>query len=755
MRYLLLIAFVLSVPSLFHAQQSSLPATYPVIPKPASLEARPGTFVINEGTRVMVEEKSAVLGDLAAFLAARLGQSTGYTLPVVTGGRSQGLKNVILLALTGGKEHQGAEGYELTVNGDRVRVSGAAPAGVFYGLQTLFQLLPVEFEHGSPVYGIRWEIPGVVVRDAPRFSWRGMHLDVGRHFSSKASVMKYIDLLSRYKFNTFHWHLTDDQGWRVEIKKYPRLTEVGSWRRETLGDSQPVGGFYTQEEVKEVVAYAGARFITVVPEIEMPGHAFAALASYPELSCTGGPFQVQTVWGVFDDVFCAGNEKTFAFLEGVLGEVLELFPSLFIHIGGDECPKTRWKTCPKCQARIAREGLANEHELQSYVIRRIEKFLQSRGRRVIGWDEILEGGLAPNATVMSWRGIVGGIEAARAGHDVVMTPSSHCYLDYYQGLTGEPKAIGGYLTMEKVYSFEPVPAELNATEGTHILGVQGNVWTEYIPTFQQIEYMAFPRACALSEVAWTNPARKNFPEFTARLGAHFDRLTARGVNFRVPPPTGFEGTVLFVADTIVRIGNPVAGATIRYTLDGTEPTAASPRVDGPIPIGKSLELRARTFLPNGKASVVPIGYFSVIDPAVHGVSYRVFDGIRATRKEIELLPLLAQGSMYGVETEPSPLSRDSLTVLCSSVLDVEREGLYEFTLRADEKATLTVDGYPVATDSTTERWKQADGRVFLGRGPHRLWMANFRAGRRTGIDLQVRGPGLALQRIPAAMLRRE
>jgi len=423
------------------------------------------------------------------------------------------------------------EWHTVSVRPDGISVMAPSEAGLFRGSRTLIQLLEQSRESGS--------IPCLTITDWPRFQWRGMHLDACRHFWSVEFTKKYIDLLARYKMNTFHWHLTEDQGWRIEIKKYPKLTEVGAWRSGSqIGpysrreyDSIPYGGFYTQEQIREVVAYAKARHITVVPEIEMPGHAMAALAAYPYMGCTGGPYEVQKGWGVFDDVFCAGSDRVFAVLEDVLTEVMELFPGEYIHIGGDECPKERWKTCGECQSRMKEEGLKDEHELQSYFIQRIEKFVNSKGRKIIGWDEILEGGLAPNVAVMSWRGIEGGVAAAKQKHNVVMSPGSHCYFDHYQGdPANEPLAIGGYTTVQKVYSYEPVPAELNAEEAKYILGAQGNVWTEYILTPEQVEYMAVPRMLALAEVLWTPKAKRDEQDFIRRLETEFPRLEAMEVN---------------------------------------------------------------------------------------------------------------------------------------------------------------------------------------------------------------------------------
>jgi hexosaminidase len=415
---------------------------------------------------------------------------------------------------------------------DNVVISGST-TGIFHGLQTVIQILiKTKPQRATLEYDSQFlMVPVCKIIDSPRYSWRGMHLDVCRHFFTKEEVKKYIDYLALYKFNVFHWHLTEDQGWRIEIKKYPKLTEVGSKRKETMigkpvkdqkYDGRPHEGYYTQEDIKEIVAYASARHITIVPEIEMPGHSLAALASYPQYSCTGGPFEVGTRWGVFDDVYCAGNDSVFRFLQDVLDEVCALFPSTYIHIGGDECPKERWKTCAKCQKRIKDEKLKDEHELQSYFIQRIEKYLNSKGRQIIGWDEILEGGLAPNASVMSWRGTQGGIDAAKLGHYVVMSPGKPCYFDHYQSKnkTAEPLAIGGFNPVDSVYSYEPTPKILKEEEKKYIMGAQGNVWTEYITTFRQVEYMSIPRMCALSEVLWTMPGKKNYPDFKKRLIMH-------------------------------------------------------------------------------------------------------------------------------------------------------------------------------------------------------------------------------------------
>jgi len=491
-----------------------------IIPKPVSVKTFEGFFNINEATVLQynfdIEKGALIIETLTTHL------SDYYKMESIAQQAAKGKsKNSIFLQLSDNKKIN-KEGYKLKVNKNGVLIEASDLNGLFYGVQSLIQMMPSESGAREIV-----EVPFAVVEDYPRFAWRGLHLDVCRHFMPKEFVFKYLDFMAMHKLNTFHFHLTEDQGWRIEIKKYPLLTEIGSKRKETLigsartskeYDGIPHEGFYTQEDIKEIVKYAADRFITVVPEIEMPGHALAALASYPDLGCTGGPYEVSTRWGIFHDVMCAGKESTFEFLENVMAEVLELFPSEYIHIGGDECPKTKWKECPLCQQRIADEGLKDEHELQSYFIQRVEKFLNSKGRILIGWDEILEGGLAPNAAVMSWRGEAGGIEAAKQKHNVVMSPGTHCYLDHYQAdPKTQPLAIGGFTPLDKIYAYEPVPDSLTVEEAKYIMGAQGNVWTEYMKTSDHVEYMVYPRAAALAEVVWSPKGERDYNEFLERL----------------------------------------------------------------------------------------------------------------------------------------------------------------------------------------------------------------------------------------------
>jgi hexosaminidase len=497
---------------------------YDLIPYPNSLKAQSGQFVLDNHTKLILPDvANDTIFAIANELVEQIQKASGILLTEDTFETEQSIIFII-------NKEKPEEAYSLNIDEKRVLIEASAPSGFFYAIQTLRQLFPEAVYGNEVAQNTEWTLPCVNIEDAPRFKYRGMHLDVSRHFFDVKEVKRYIDLLALHKLNRFHWHLTDDQGWRIEIKNYPELTDIGSIRKKTMilkewenYDHTPYGGFYTQKEIREIVEYASHRFITVIPEIDLPGHMMAALASYPELGCTGGPYDVSGQWGVREDVLCVGKESTFTFLENVFTEILDLFPSEYIHIGGDECPKDRWEKCPHCQAKIKKLGLKPddkyqaEHYLQSYTISRIEQFLNANGRRIIGWDEILEGGLAPNATVMSWRGIDGGKEAALQNHSAIMTPNSHLYFDQYQSQDAgnEPFAIGGYLPVEKVYSFEPVPDEFPEENRKYIIGVQANLWTEYITTNEQLEYMLLPRLAALSEVQWTQAGQKNWDRFLA------------------------------------------------------------------------------------------------------------------------------------------------------------------------------------------------------------------------------------------------
>ncbi|MCC6124812.1 MAG: family 20 glycosylhydrolase [Pirellulales bacterium] len=511
-----------------------------LVPAPAALKFREGSFELNAKTFIAASPGTEAE---AERLAAALRVSTGLPLPVK---QEKAAADCIALELDKPLEATlGLEGYRLSVAPSGVAIQAAGEAGLFYGGITFRQLLPPEAFGKSAAKDVAWKAPCVEIADAPRFVWRGLLIDMARHYQPLEFIKKLVDAMAMQKMNVLQIHLTDDQGWRIEIKKYPRLTEVGSIRKESplredrnRGDGKQYGPFfYTQEQLRDLVAYAQARHVTILPEIEMPGHAVGALASYPEYSCTGGPFETKTRWAIHEDIFCVGNEKTVEFLKDVLSEAIEIFPSEFIHIGGDEAPRVRWRNCPKCQALIKEKGLKNEAQLQTYLNRRIEEFLISKGRRLLGWDEILEGGLTPGATVMSWRGMNGGIAAANAGHDVVMSPTKPCYLDFSQSRApGEPHAIGGYNPLDSVYAFEPVPPNLPEAKRKHILGTQGNLWGEFLVTPGDVEYFGFPRAAALAEVAWSPAKDRNFANFHGRLERHLKRLDQIPIGYRKLDP---------------------------------------------------------------------------------------------------------------------------------------------------------------------------------------------------------------------------
>ncbi len=528
--------------------QAEQPGPLALVPQPLKMVRRAGAFELTRGAAILVDENSQQAAQIGKQLAERINRGTSLELTVAPVESRAAVRHAILLTTKRANAALGPEGYTLEVAPEGVVISAVAGPGLFYGVQTLLQLLPpAVFRSASGEPAATWIMPAVRIEDRPRFPWRMLLLDVARHFFSKKEVENFIDVMAQHKLNILQLHLTDGEGWRIEIKRYPRLAQSGGWRNGILWDLDPqqgtaygpdgrYGGFYRQSEMREIIAYAKARYVTLLPEIEMPGHCGAALSVYPQYSCTGGPFRREKTGGGAGP-YCVGNDATFAFLEGVLAEVIDLFPGKYIHVGGDEVQKTNWKKCPQCRARMRQEGLKDENELQSYFIRRIEKFLNARQRTLVGWDEILEGGVAPNAVVMSWRGIEGGIAAAGAGHDVVMTPLSHCYFDFYQAKTGEPRAIGGFLPLETVYAFEPVPAALAADKVHHVLGGGGNLWTEFVPNYAHVQYMVYPRACAMAETLWTEPQQKSWDEFTRRLGTHLQRLKAQAVNYRQPRPT--------------------------------------------------------------------------------------------------------------------------------------------------------------------------------------------------------------------------
>jgi len=731
---------------------SAMPASGPsLIPLPASMIPEGGSFHLGAAVRLATPGDDEDLQGIAERWAAQVRSTTGWTVPVVTEPCARG---DICLRRGGDDPPAEAEAYTLVVARDSVALTGSDPAGVFYGLQTLTQMLPAG---RTPATGL--DLPATRIVDRPRFPYRGMHLDEGRHFFGPEFVKRYIDQLARYKINHFHWHLTEDQGWRIEIRRYPRLTEVGAYRSETVveknfepyvGDGVRYGGYYTQAEIRDIVAYAAERYVTIVPEIELPGHSLAALAAYPELACTDGPFEVGTRWGVFEDVYCPKDE-TFTFLENVLTEVMELFPGEYIHIGGDEVPKTRWEASDVAQAVMDREGLADEAELQSWFVRRIEAFLNRHGRRLIGWDEILEGGLAPDATVMSWRGLAGGIDAARQGHDVIMTPNSALYFDYYQGSPDEePLAIGGSLPLEQVYAFDPVPEELTPAEARHIRGAQGNVWTEYMKTEEQVEYMVFPRMLALAELAWSPREARNFEDFTRRLPWHLARLDSDGIRYRIPDVVGPEGRRLTLEDHVTVQLRAAASGSIRYTVDGSDPSRDSPGYAEPL----RLDLRRgpvtvamRVVLPDGREGPIRRARFEQATPRPAAlVDAELESGLRVELIEGDFRRVADFRRGTSVRRDPvadvtipawAPAERFGLRFL--GYLSVPEDAVYRFRLTSDDGSVLRFAGATVLDHDGLHGAAAAEADVALSRGLHPIEVLFFQAGGGRTLKLEMAG----------------
>ena len=591
------------------SEKRTLNSDYEIIPKPLDVNCKgDASFLLKDGVAVIYPENNRKMQDNAEFLVDYVERQTGVKLTSHAGMPVDGA-----ICLTLDLSDDNAEAYKLIVNDKRVCISGASEAGVFYGIQTLRKSLPVAQD-------INVNLSAVEIYDKPRFAYRGAMLDVARHFYTVDEVKTFIDMLALHNINRFHWHLTDDQGWRIEIKKYPKLMSVASERKETvvgrwysgIYDGKPYGGYYTQDELRDVIDYAAKRHITIIPEVDLPGHMQAALTAYPELGCTGGPYEVRTIWGVSQDVLCVGNDFTLQFVKDVLSEVADIFPSEYIHIGGDECPKVRWEKCPKCQERIKSLGLKSdakhtkEQRLQSYMIQEAAKYLKEKGKRIIGWTEILEGGLVPDATLMSWIGESGGIEAAYQHHDVIMTPNTYLYFDYYQSkkVEDEPLAIGGYLPIEKTYNYEPMPKELTKEEQQYIKGVQANLWTEYIPVFSQVQYMVLPRLGAAAEVQWTDPSKKDYKDFLRRVPHLVAVYDCYGWNCATHV---YDVNVDMKADTVNHVLNvqlsTMADDPIYYTLDGQDPTEKSLKYTKPFTIDQSVVLKTMAVHPDRTSKI--------------------------------------------------------------------------------------------------------------------------------------------------------
>jgi len=706
---------------------------YNIIPYPQTLIPESGVFMFNKKTVIICPDKPEVT-KLAQQFASQFELVTGFKLEIKHISDKDTVNAVVFQMLN--SVDRNSEAYNLRISQKNIRLSAEAGNGFFYGLQSIYQLLP------SDIYGQkrsilkRWTVPCVIINDAPRFAYRGLHLDVGRHFFPVSFIKKYIDAMAIHKMNTFHWHLTEDQGWRIEIKKYPRLTQVGSKRDETLKgyyfenypqqfDGNPYGGFYTQAEARDVVAYAKARFITVIPEIELPGHAQAAIAAYPYLSCTqDSTVKVATKWGVFSEVYCP-RETTFAFLENVLTEVMDIFPSKYIHIGGDECLKDRWKVCPDCQALIKQLNLKNEDGLQSYFVERIEKFVNAKGRQIIGWDEILDGGLAPNATVMSWRGTEGGVAAAKSGHDVIMTPGSHCYFDHYQtNPLNEPTTIGGFLPLKTVYEYEPVPAVLTAAEAKHILGAQANVWSEYMLTTKSVEYMAFPRVSAMAEVVWGSKENRNWSNFRSRMCADFDRYNRLDIQpCRTFYDVQFSSTINDKKKLQVTLDCDYPDVQIHYNTNGKTPTVLDPLYNQPLVLDASARITAAAFV-NGKmigkvtsdsfvvSKLTGLSYTKNVAPGWYngGSTYALTDGKEGNAKVADQWVGLGKGADCEIVFEcsdaqnPVTIERFSLGMLHAVALGVEISPKIQLYGSADGKEYTLIAETKIA-QPTAHNWE--------------------------------------------------
>lgn len=718
-----------------------------IIPVPLELTITDSVtkFAFNSSTSIGITSPDFQVP--AEHLASKLKKAAGLDVKIGESG------NIMLELNT--RVAVGNEGYLLTSTAEGVKIEARTPQGAFYGVQTLLQLLPAEIESPVEVKGIAWEIPAVSIEDEPRFKYRGLMLDVCRHFATVEDIKRQLDVLAMFKINRFHWHLTEDQAWRIEIKQYPKLTEMGSVRIE--GDGTKYGPFfYTQEQIKEVVAYASNLYIDVIPEIEFPGHALAALTGYPEYSCTGGPFkQSRIIWGVEEDVYCVGNEETFKFLENILTEVAALFPSEYFHIGGDECPKVRWQKCPKCQALAGKLGLkvktdANgakhsvEEQLQSYAIQRAEKYLSTLGKKMIGWDEILEGGLAEGAIVMSWRGEEGGIAAANLNHEVVMTPGpGGMYIDHYQGAAEvEPVTIGGYATLEKTYNYEPVPTNLPADKHKFILGAQCNMWTEYCLDVTRMEYQTFPRIIALAEVTWSQPTRKDYKDFERRINNAYARLDFHNINYHIPMPEGvLTQNVVFTGDSAVLEFTNTRNLDMVYTTDGSEPIATSPKYTKPIVLKEAADVKIATLLQTNKMSksrTIPVAK-QTLSPAVtptrnpehanitmgsglkigEGAVMKVAEGLYPSESDYSKAQfgtpqVVKQFWGEGSKHNTFDMNKPSLAIY-EGYVEFPEDGIYTFTTDMDE---LWIDGERVIHNPKMSRHNNNKVQKALATGKH-------------------------------------
>ncbi len=738
-----------------------------IIPAPLSVKITNGQFVLSGETAILFETADDY--GIAKLFHDFLKENYYLDLPLAKN-FIKAPESIIHFS-SSAYNGNNTEGYSLNINSKQIDVSGKGP-GLFYALQTLMQLLPIE-------KAATYKITCAEITDEPRYKYRGMHLDVGRHLFPVSFIKKYIDLLAQYKLNTFHWHLTEDQGWRIEIKKYPKLTQIGGYRNQTLVgnyhdrfpqwfDGTRYGGFYTQDEIKEVVAYASSKFINIIPEIEMPGHSLAALAAYPELACGDdfGQFKVLEKWGISEDVYCAGKDNTFNFLEDVLTEVMALFPGKYIHIGGDESPKSRWKLCKYCQKRIKDNHLKDEHELQSYFIQRIEKFVNSKGRQIIGWDEILEGGLAPNATVMSWRGTEGGITAAKQNHDVVMTPGDIVYFDHLQGKADqEPLSIGGNTTLQEVYSYDPTPASLNLEQQKRIIGVQANVWTEYMATPAKVEYMILPRIYALSEIAWTQPDRKNYLNFSEeRVAQHLAKLDQTGTVYRVPTAIGVKDTTLMGSQFLIPVKPSVTGAKIYYTIDGYTPGETDLVYENPlqitVPNDEKRILKTIVITPHGKQSAVTTTILNNLAPLASvntaatqtGLNYYFVPGNFELTAQIDTLKATEKGITSALNLSKFKNKVRAYGLIFNGYLNALQDGIYTFTSSSDDGSQVLIDGQIIVDNDSKHASFALTSGINLLKGYHKIQVRYFQGGGSSDLKVYMTEPGKVKSEIPADLL---
>ena len=716
-----------------------------IIPAPVSVKKSAGQFTLSQETVLLAD---SVTNKAVLFLKHFLLNEAKLKLKLKPNIAPGAVNSIVLTAK--GADNLPAGGYSLAITPQKITITGKG-AGLFYGVQSLIQLLPLDMAGTA-------KITCAQIDDYPRFGYRGLMLDVSRHFFSVEFVKKYIDLMAAYKLNNFHWHLTDDQGWRIEIKKYPKLTQISSQRAQTVignyhdrtpqqFDNTPYGGYYTQEQIKDVVKYASDRYINIVPEIEMPGHSEAVLAAYPELSCDPSltTYKVAETWGVFKNIY-EPSDKTFAFIQDVLTEVMALFPGKYIHVGGDEVPKDAWKKSEFCQNLIKTQNLkddkssSKEDKLQSYFIQRIEKFVNSKGRSIIGWDEILEGGLSPNATVMSWRGEAGGIAAAKQNHNVVMTPGSGgLYIDHAQG-KDEPLSIGGNEPLTKIYSYNPTPAELTADQQKYILGVQANLWTEYIPTENKVEYMILPRILALSEVAWTPLANKNYTDFAnTRLPGHLAWFDKNNFDYRVPTAIGTKDTTMFGSQMTVNLKSSVEGAKVYYTIDGYTPRETDIEYTHPmtydVPADQYRELKTIVITPTGKRSQVTraIMYNKTPLPAVEGqntnkgLKYKVYTGEFTSVNQLDKAAVIDSGVAVSFNISAIKKNIKGYGVIYNGLIRIDNDGVYGFSTSSANGSTLLIDGQPVVDNDGKHSVYDVGGTVPLQKGYHKITIKYFDA----------------------------